>query len=84
MVLHVDSDATYLVLTKAKSWIARYYFLSEYPNRDTRPSLNRVILVECKDLCHVVSLSTKVEIVSIFYNTQTAIPIWYILKVIGH
>ena len=40
MVLHVDSDAAYLVLPKARSRIAGFYHLSDHPNITKHPSLN--------------------------------------------
>ena len=33
MILHIDSDAAYLVLPKARSRIAGHYFLSSHPSR---------------------------------------------------
>ena len=30
MVLHIDSDAVYLVMPQARSWIAGYYHLSHH------------------------------------------------------
>ena len=33
MVLIVDSDAAYLVIPKAKSRIARYYYLSDHTSK---------------------------------------------------
>ena len=50
MVLHVDSDAAYLVAPKARSRIAGYYHLSSHPNIMKHPRLNGAILVECKTL----------------------------------
>ena len=50
MVLHIDSNAAYLVLPGAKSRIAGYYYLSDYSNKTTHPFLNSAILVEYKTL----------------------------------
>ena len=55
MVLYVDSDTTYLVLLKAKSRITSYYFLSKHSNINILVTLNRVILVECKGVKHIVT-----------------------------
>ena len=52
--------------------------------KDTKPSLNSAILVECKALCHVVLSLAEVEMAGIFHNAQTVILIRYILKAIGH
>ena len=75
MILHVDSDTTYLVLPNTKSRVTRYFYLSDYSDQDISPTLNRAILVECKGIKHVVSSSAKAETVGLFYNTQTALPI---------
>ena len=84
MVLHVDSDAAYLVAPKARSRIAGYFYLAEHPNVTKRPKLNGAILVECKTLRHVVSSSAEAEVAGIFNNATTAIPIRQILTVLGH
>ena len=84
MVLHIDSNAAYLVLLKVKSRIARYYFLSNHPNTNIIPTLNRAILVEYKRVKHIVTLSAEAETAKVFYNVQTAILIRHILDVIDH
>ena len=84
MVLHVDSDAAYLVAPKARSRIAGYFYLAEHPNVSKRPKLNGAILVECKTLRHVVSSSAEAKVAGIFHNASTAIPIRHILTVLGH
>ena len=80
MVLHVDSNAAYLVLPNARSRIARYYYLFHHPKKAITPILNRVILIEYKARCHIVSLSAEVETADVFYNTHIAIPIQYLLE----
>ena len=50
MVLHVDSDAAYLVQDNARSRIAGYYILSSYPHPAPilpTPAPNTSIIVEC-------------------------------------
>ena len=37
MILHVDSDAAYLVAPKARSLIAGFYYLSTLRSEDTPP-----------------------------------------------
>ena len=68
MVLHIDSDTTYLILPNTKSRIARYYFLSNYPKKTILLILNRAILIEYKVLYHIVSSLAKVETVGVFQN----------------
>ena len=57
MVLHVDTDAAYLVLPGAKSRIGGYYFLAKHSPAHgiSRPTLNGAMYVECKRLKHVVA-----------------------------
>ena len=84
MVLHVDSDAAYLVAPKVKSRVAGYFHLSGHPNIRKHPKLNRAIQVECKTLCHVVSSAEEVKVAGIFHNAGMALPIRYILQCLGH
>ena len=84
MILHVDSDAAYLVEPKAKSRVAGYFYLSDHPNITQHPTLNGAILVECKTLRHVVSSSAKAEVAGIFHNATTAIPIRHMLQALNH
>ena len=75
MILHVDSNAAYLVAPKARSQIAGYFHLSDHPNKTKQPKLNRAVLVECKTLKHVISSSAEAEVGGIYHNTGMAIPI---------
>ena len=50
MVLHINSDAAYLVAPKAQSRVAGYFQMSNHPNKTKRSKLNGAILVECKTL----------------------------------
>ena len=84
MVLHVDSDAAYLVAPKAKSRIAGYFYLSDHPNLNNQPKLNGPVLVECKTLKHVVSSAAEAEVIGIFYNAGVAITIRHFLNALGH
>jgi len=84
MVLHVDTDAAYLVMLKAKSRIAGYFYLSDHPKRTPHPNLNRALLVECKTLWHVVSSAAEAETAGVFHNAQIAISIRYLLECMGH
>ena len=84
MVLHVDSDAAYLVAPKARSRIAGYFHLSNHPNITKHPKLNGAVLVECKTLRHVVSSSAEAEVAGIFHNAGMAIPIRHILQALNH
>ena len=84
MVLHVDSDAAYLVAPKAHSCVARYFHLSDHPNITKHPKMNGAILVECTTLRHVVSSSTEAEVAGIYHNARIAVPIRHIIKYLDH
>ena len=84
MVLHVDSDAAYLVAPKARSRIAEYYYLSDHPSKINHPTLNGAILVEFKTLHHVISSAAEAEVAGAFHNAQTTIPIHHFLGCLNH
>ena len=84
MILHVDSDAAYLVAPKSRSRIAGYYHLSDHPSKRKHPTLNSAILVECKTLRHVVSSAAEVETGGVYHNATTSIPIRTILHALNH
>ncbi len=85
MILNVDSDAAYLVLPKARSRIAGYFYLSNAPSSTmTDPPLNGAITVECSALRNVVSSAAEAETGGIFKNGQKAVAIREDLIAIGH
>ena len=84
MILHVDSDAAYLVAPKARSRIAGYFLLSDHPNITKHRKLNGAILVECKTLRHVVSSAAEAEVAGVFHNAGMALPIRHFLECLGH
>lgn len=84
MLLHVDSDATYLVLPKSISRIDGCFQLSNHPTDNHDPLLNGVILVACKILQHIASSAAESETAGVFYNCQLAIPIQNILEALNH
>ena len=73
-ILHVNSDAAYLVAPKASSRISSYFNLSDHPNITKHQKLNGAILVKCNTLRHVVSSSAESEVAGIHHNARTAIP----------
>ena len=70
MILHIDTDAAYLVLPGAKSRIAGYYYLTNPPPKTSTPTpiINGVIHVECKTLKHVVASAAEAETGGLFTN----------------
>ena len=84
MCLHVDTDAAYLVLPRARSRIAGHFFLSDLPDFKRTITPNGPILTECKTIRTVVASAAKAETHGIFHNAQTALPIRYLLLQMGH
>ena len=84
MVLRIDSNVAYLVISNARSRIASYFQLNDNPERVPQPTINGAIIVKYKTLKHVVSLAAEAETGDVFYNAQKAIPIRYILEKLGH
>lgn len=84
MILHVDSDAAYLVLPKARSRIAGYFRLENEIRKNRHSPPNGAILIECKTIKHVVSSAAEAETNALFHNAKTSIPIRQILIAMGH
>ena len=82
MVLHVDTDAAYLVLPKARSRVAGYYQLLDYPTK--QDSINGPLHIECKTIRNVVASAAEAEMGGLYHNAQTSIPIRYILEALHH
>ena len=83
MILHVDSDAAYLVLPKARSRIAGFFRLRNKQN-NTHKQENGAILVECKALRWVVTSAAEAETHGVYHNTIITINLRTILNGMGH
>ena len=83
-ILNIDSDASYLVTSKARSRVAGYYHLSADPQITKHPRLNGAIHVECKTLHHVLSSAVEAEVGDVFHNAQVTIPIKTLLQVLKY
>ena len=83
MILHVNSDAAYLIAPNAKSRIAGYYYLSDLPNKKTK-KMNGAIQVECRYLKHVVASAAEAETGALFHNCQNAIYLRRLLEIFNH
>lgn len=86
MVLHVNSDAAYLVAPASKSRIVGYYYLSsEYTTTNLMGiPLYAPIHVECKLLKYVVSSAVEAETGALYGNFQMTIMMKTILNALGH
>jgi hypothetical protein len=92
MVLHVETDASYLSETKARSRVAGYHYLSTAPSDPTKaplpdapsPPLNGPINVVCKIMREVLSSAAEAELGGLFYNGKEAVPERITLEELGH
>ena len=85
MILNIDTDAAYLVLPKARSRLAGYFYMGHKRGKASPHTLlNGAILVECKTILHVVASAAEAETAGLFHNAQMCIPIRNILIALGH
>ena len=78
MVLHIESDADYLVMPEARSVYAGHFYLSYWPrDKPNLPSTkrNRPILTTCKTICNVVSSAAEAETTGTFCNDEEGVAI---------
>ena len=82
MILHVDSDAAYLVQPNAQSRYAGYYYLGS--QNSTNNTLNGDVLIICRTIWNVVASAAKAETWGLFGNGQGIIPIRRVLDALDH
>ena len=78
MQLYVDSDAAYIVLSKARSRGAGNFYLSnKFHSTPTipTPKPNSPILTECQALRNVISSGAKAEVSTVHLSGKAAIPV---------
>ena len=76
MILHVDSDASYLSEMKARSCAGGYLYLGNKPRPgQPDPPLNRAILVLCQIMKEVVASASEAELTALFHNCREACPL---------
>ena len=84
MILHIESDAAYLVSPKARRIVAGYFHLPDHPTITKHPKRNGAIFVECKTLRHVLSSAAKTEVAGIFHNARLGTPTRTLLHELHH
>jgi hypothetical protein len=92
MVLHVESDASYLTAAKARSRAAGYLYLSSQPDDPSKPPTpdspppppNGAVEVFCQILREVVSSAAEAELAALFHNGKAACPLRVCLEELGH
>ena len=88
MILHVESDASYLSEPKARSRAAGYHYLSNKPpanpTKDYNPPPNGAIHVGVQILKEVCSSAAESELAALFHNGKDACPIRTALEEMRH
>jgi hypothetical protein len=92
MCLWIDSDASYLSETNARSTCAGYHFLSDRPHDPTKPPQphdpepmhNAPVHVMCHIMKEVVSAASEAELAGLFHNGKEACAIRTCLEELGH
>ena len=86
VILHLDSDAAYLVAPKVRSRVAGYFNCGQAYRKNIPPrtNLNGPIHIECKTLKHAVTSAAEAETVGLFHNCQTAVHIHNIITALDH
>jgi hypothetical protein len=80
MQLTIESDASYLTVSKARSRAAGHFYLSSYSN----PILNGTFLVHCHIMKEAVSSAAEAKLGALFSNSKEACPLWIALEELGH
>ena len=86
MILHVDSDAAFLVAPKARSRVAGFYYCGDTYTKNTTPhsKLNGPVHIECKTLKHVVTSAAEAETGGLFHVCQKAVQLRHMLTALDH
>ena len=88
MIIHIDSDASYLSEILPHRRTGGEYYLNLIPSDPEKapnlpPPANVPIHTECRILKHVVISASKEEVEGLFHNGQTVLPISITLLEIG-
>ena len=89
MVLHVDLDASYLSLSKARSRTDGHYYLSDLSSDPIKeptnvPKPNGPVYTVYHILRHIMVSTVEAEIVALFKNGQEAVVLRNTLRNLGH
>ena len=89
MVLHIDSDASYLSIKNIKSRVGGHFYLSTGSDPDTKPPTkpppsNGPLHTVCSILRNVMTSAAEAELGELFYNAKEACVMKIILEELGH
>merc|ERR1712025_635627 len=71
MILHVESDAAYLVCPMARSRAGGYFYLGAKDGK----LFNAQVLVQAKVIKNVMASAAEAEVAALYLNAQEAVPI---------
>ena len=88
IILHIDSDESYLSEPRARSRTGGHYYLSSLPTDPKKtpnlpPPANGPIHTEWRIFKHVVVSAAESEVGGLFHNGQTAVPLRITLHELG-
>jgi hypothetical protein len=89
MILHVESDASYLTAPKARSRAGGYHYLSnapapQDPDATTPPPANGAINILCHTMKELFASAAEAELAALFHNACKACLIRTALEEMGH
>jgi len=85
MILAIESDASYLSVTKARSRAAGFFFLTNALNSPTDSyKANGALHVLCHIMREVLSSAAEAELGALFHNGKEACPLRIALHEMGH
>jgi hypothetical protein len=92
MVLHIESDVSYLSESQMRSCAAGYFYLSQTPNHpskppaptDAAPPINGALTLLCNIMREVVSSASEAELAALYYNAHEGIALRNALEEMGH
>ena len=89
MVLHVDSDASYLSVSKVRSRVGGLHYLSSFSENLKKPPVKTPLLNEpshvvCTIMKNVMASAVEAEMGVLFINGQEVMILRTILKELGH
>jgi hypothetical protein len=84
MQVAIKSDASYLLVSKARSWAAGFFYLTSNQGLSNSSPYNGPIHVYCCFMKEVLSSAAKAEPVALFHNSKEACPLQIALTEMGH
>jgi hypothetical protein len=83
MILHINSDTSYLSENEAKSRAGGFFYMGSNTNTDKKLT-NGAILIISKVLKHVMSSAAEAEIGAVFINSKEGAVLRTTLEELGH